>query len=90
MFRAPQPFRRLKEILLTKTVDGLPGGRPDFYRLAEMLFDSPDAVRESAESVEWQAMREDAAWMVQEFGVDLDAAAGWEVEGQRSDEGAGS
>jgi uncharacterized protein (TIGR02118 family) len=71
----------LKKILLTRTADGFAGGAPAFYRLAEMFFDSPEAMAESAKSDEWHAMHADAAFLVQEFGVTMAAAAGWEEGG---------
>lgn len=71
----------LRRILLTRTPDGFAGGAPAFYRLAEMFFDSPEAMAESAKSDEWHAMHEDAGYLVREFGVTMVAAAGWEEDG---------
>ncbi|GEL25581.1 hypothetical protein PSU4_45350 [Pseudonocardia sulfidoxydans NBRC 16205] len=70
----------LRRIVLTRTADGLEGGRPGFHRVAEMLFDSPEALAESSRSDEWAAMRADAGEMVERFGVDLTVALGWETE----------
>jgi uncharacterized protein (TIGR02118 family) len=70
----------LRKILLTRTVDGFAGGEPAWYRVAEMFFDSPEAMAKSAESEEWHAMHEDAGYLIGEFGVSLQAAAGWETD----------
>jgi uncharacterized protein (TIGR02118 family) len=75
-----QAVPHLRRIVLTRTTDGLPGGSPEFYRVAEMFFDSPETMAKSAESAQWRAMREDAGQMIEEFGVALHAAAGWESE----------
>ena len=34
----------LRRIVLTRTVDGLPGGEPEFYRLAEMFWTGRRAI----------------------------------------------
>ena len=70
----------LRKILTTRTPDGFAGGEPAWYRVAEMFFDSPEALAASSESAEWHAMHEDAGYLIQEFGVSLQAAAGWEVD----------
>lgn len=70
----------LRRIVLTRTADGLEGGGPGFHRVAEMLFDSPEALEESSHSDEWATMRADAGGMVERFGVTLTVALGWESE----------
>lgn len=70
----------LRKILLTRTADGFAGGEPAWYRVAEMFFDSPEAMAKSSESEEWHAMHEDAGYLIGEFGVSLQAAAGWETD----------
>lgn len=71
----------LKKILLTRTPDGFAGGAPAFYRVAEMYFESPEAMAASAESEEWHAMHADAGQVIERFGVTLAAACGWEEDG---------
>ena len=70
----------LRRLVLTRTADGLEGGTPAFYRVAELLFDDEKALEQSAHSKEWQAMREDAGKMIERFGVSLAVALGWEKE----------
>lgn len=72
----------LRRIVLTRTADGFAGAEPAFYRVAEMMFDSPEDMATSAESDEWHAMHADAGHLVERFGVGLTAAAGWELEAQ--------
>jgi uncharacterized protein (TIGR02118 family) len=71
----------LRKILLTRTADGFAGGDPAWFRVAEMFFDSPEAMAQSAESEEWHAMHADAGYLIEEFGVTLQAAGGWETDG---------
>ncbi len=66
----------LRKALLTRTTGGLEGGPAPFYRVAEMYFDSPEAMHESSESPLWKAMREDAGSMIELFGVTLTVAVG--------------
>lgn len=70
----------LRRIVLTRAADGFAGAEPAFYRVAEMMFDSPRDMATSAESEEWHAMHADAGHLVERFGVGLAAAAGWETE----------
>lgn len=73
----------LKRIALTRIDSGLEGGPAPFYRVAEMLFDSPKAMEESARSEVWQAMRDDAGQMIERFGVTLTVGMGWVEETER-------
>lgn len=68
----------LRRLVLTRTSDGLEGGEPAFYRVAELLFDSPEQMEACAGAPEWQKMREDAGKMVERFGVTLSVGLGWE------------
>lgn len=70
----------LKRIILTRTDGQFEGAEPPYYRVAEMLFDSPEAMELSSRSNEWEAMREDAGQMIERFGVSLDVGIGWEKE----------
>ncbi|AEA22805.1 Ethyl tert-butyl ether degradation EthD [Pseudonocardia dioxanivorans CB1190] len=70
----------LRRIVLTRTADGLEGATPGFHRVAEMFFDSPEALEESSTSPQWAAMRADAGGMIERFGVTLTVALGWESE----------
>lgn len=72
----------LRQLVLTRAADGFAGANPAFYRVAEMKFDSPEDMAASAESPEWHAMHSDAGFLVENFGVGLAAAAGWESDGR--------
>jgi len=73
----------LKQILLTRVESGLEGAPPPFYRVAEMYFESPEAMEESAHSTLWQSMREDAGQMIERFGVSLTVGMGSEKDPRR-------
>ena len=68
----------LRRLALTKIDSGIEGAAPPFYRVAELYFDSADALRQSSESTQWQAMRVDARQMIERFGVTLTAGVGRE------------
>ena len=73
----------LARITLTRTSDGLEGGGSSFHRVAEMAFESPEAMERSSESDAWAAMRQDAGEMVERFDAKLEVGIGWE---QNADE----
>jgi uncharacterized protein (TIGR02118 family) len=66
----------LRRLLTTRTLDGLAGGDPAFYRVAEMSFDSKKALEESEESEEWATLRADAGVLIERFGVTMSVAMG--------------
>ena len=68
----------LRRIVLTRTDAGLEGGAPVFHRIAEMAFDSEEALTRSSHSAPWKSLREDAGVMIGKFGVKLDVGIGWE------------
>ena len=68
----------VRKLVLTRTCDGLEGGDPGFFRVAELLFDSPEQMEACTGSAQWRAMREDAGKMVERFGVSLSVGLGWE------------
>lgn len=68
----------LRGIELTRIDVGIEGAAPPFYRVAELYFDSPEALKKSSESAAWQAMRADAGQMIERFGVTLTVGMGWE------------
>jgi len=70
----------LKRILLTRIESGLEGAAAPFYRVAEMYFESPQAMEESTHSDLWSSMREDAGKMIERFGVTLTVGMGWEQD----------
>jgi len=74
----------LQRILLTRIESGLEGAPAPFYRVAEMYFESPQAMEESAQTDAWKAMREDAGGMIDRFGVTLTVGMGWEKDPRRS------
>ena len=55
----------------TRTADGFEGGATDHYRVAEMVFQSPAALAESAESEEWATMRECSGGIIERFGITM-------------------
>ena len=71
----------LKELNLTRTADGFEGGATDHYRVAEMVFDSPEAMAESEGSEEWATMRACSGDIIERFGVTLSVESGDIVEG---------
>jgi uncharacterized protein (TIGR02118 family) len=73
----------LKRIALTRIDSGLEGGAAPFYRVAEMFFESPEAMEKSAHSDLWQVMREDARQMIERFSVTLTVGMGWVEETKR-------
>lgn len=73
----------LKRIALTRIDSGLEGASAPFYRVAEMFFESPEAMEKSARSDSWNAMRDDARQMIERFGVTLTVGVGWVEETNR-------
>lgn len=73
----------LRRLALTRTPSGLEGAPAPFYRVAELHFDSPDAMAKSEHSPQWSAMRADAGAMIERFGVTLTVGVGWEEDGDR-------
>ena len=67
---------KLNRLVLTRTADGLEGGEPGFYRIAELVWDSADDFASCAASPEWLALREDAGRLVEKYGVVLSAGLG--------------
>lgn len=70
----------LRKIALTRVESGLEGSPAPFYRVAEMYFDSPQAMEQSGHSDLWRGMREDAGKMIERFGVTLTVGVGWEQD----------
>jgi len=66
----------LKAITTTRTADGFEGGPTDHYRVAEMEFESPEALAESTESAEWAAMRTCSGGIIDRFGVTMTVEMG--------------
>jgi len=73
----------LRKIALTRVEKGLEGAAAPFYRVAELYFDSPEAMSESEHSPLWRSMREDAGKMIERFGVTLTVGLGWEQDGKK-------
>jgi len=70
----------MRRLILTRTDKGLEGAAPTFYRVAELIFDSEEALNKAHHSQEWTAMRADAGKMIERFGVTLSASMGAEKE----------
>lgn len=66
----------LEKLVTTRTAEGLEEGESSFYRVAEMVFESPEAMHEAEESEEWAALREDAGEMIEQFGVTMEVGIG--------------
>ena len=69
----------IKTLVTTRTPDGLEGGEPAYFRVAEMIFDNKADFDASTESAQWRALREDAGSIIEEFGVQMTVAVGDEV-----------
>lgn len=70
----------LQRLVTTRTSDGLEGGEPACYRVAEMVFASKEAMEESTHSPQWQQLRADAGGMIERFGVGMTVAIGEEQQ----------
>jgi uncharacterized protein (TIGR02118 family) len=70
----------MRKFIVSRTDTGLEGGESACYRVAEMIFDSPESLEEAEHSEEWRALREDAGKLVERFGVTLSVAMGAETE----------
>jgi uncharacterized protein (TIGR02118 family) len=66
----------LTEIVTTRTADGFEGGETPHYRVAEMSFDSAEAMAESAASDAWAEMRQCSGDIIERFGVTLTVEMG--------------
>lgn len=66
----------MRRFLTTRTLDGLAGGDPAFYRVAEMSFDSKQALEEAEATEQWTKLRADAGVMIERFGVTMSVAMG--------------
>lgn len=70
----------LTAITTTRTSDGFEGGATDHYRVAEMVFDSAEAMKESEGSEEWATMRACSGDIIERFGVSLRVESGTVIE----------
>ena len=70
----------IRELNLVKTSDGLGDAPSLHYRIAELVFDSKEALDECQQSPEWDALVADAGIMVERFEVELGNAAGERVD----------
>lgn len=68
----------LRKLIVSRTDTGLEGGEPACYRVAEMIFDSQEALEQAEHSDEWRRVREDAGELIERFGVTLSVAIGAE------------
>jgi uncharacterized protein (TIGR02118 family) len=71
----------LSGIITTRTADGFEGGETPHYRVAEMVFDSKEAMAKSEESEAWSQMRQCSGDIIERFGVSLTVEMGEVVEG---------
>jgi uncharacterized protein (TIGR02118 family) len=70
----------IRRLNLVRTADGLGDAPSLHYRIAELVFDSKEALAEAQRTPEWEALVADAGHMVERFDVDLRNAGGDEVE----------
>jgi uncharacterized protein (TIGR02118 family) len=71
----------LERIVTTRTTDGFEGAGSLHYRIAEMVFESKEAMAQAAGSPEWAEMRGCSGDIIERFGVTLTVEAGDEVIG---------
>jgi hypothetical protein len=55
---------------------------PEIYRVAEVYWPDEASFQRAAVSAEWAAMAQDAAFMMDRYGVELKAASGEEQQAQ--------
>ena len=67
----------LRRFLTTRASEGLSGNDPAFYRVAEMSFQSREALMAAEQSSQWADVRTDAASMIERFGVTMSVAMGF-------------
>jgi uncharacterized protein (TIGR02118 family) len=70
----------MRKFIVSRTDTGLEGAEPAYYRVAELIFDSQEALEEAEHSEEWRRVREDAGKLIEQFGVTLSVAMGEEIE----------
>jgi uncharacterized protein (TIGR02118 family) len=58
-------------LTLTRTDEGLEDAPPSYYRVAETVFESREALAAAMGTPQWEALRADAAVMHERFGVTL-------------------
>jgi uncharacterized protein (TIGR02118 family) len=58
-------------LTLTRTDEGLEDAEPSYYRVAETVFESKEALEAAMRTSQWEALRADAAVMHERFGVTL-------------------
>jgi len=58
-------------LTLTRTAEGLEDNPPSYYRVAETVFESKDALAAAMGTPQWAALRADAETMHERFGVTL-------------------
>jgi uncharacterized protein (TIGR02118 family) len=58
-------------LTLTRTEEGLEGAPPSYYRVAETVFESREALAAAMRTPQWGELRADAALMHERFGVTL-------------------
>lgn len=70
----------IRALNLVLTADGLGDAPSLHYRVAELVFDSKDALEQAMQTPEWDALVADAGYMVETFQATLGNAGGDEVE----------
>jgi uncharacterized protein (TIGR02118 family) len=69
----------IRRLILTRA-EGFEGADGVHFRVAELGWDSKQALDECEQSEEWAALRADAGQMVERFGVTLENEMGEEVD----------
>lgn len=70
----------IRELNLIRTADGLGDAESLHYRIAELVFDSREALEQAMQTPEWEALVADAGHMVETFQATLGNAGGDEVK----------
>ncbi|CAB4957606.1 unannotated protein [freshwater metagenome] len=69
----------LRRLVVTRPVSGFEGGKPEHYRVAELVFDDAEALALCADTPEYRAMRDDAEDIHSKFGTAVTGELGEEV-----------
>lgn len=70
----------LGQLVLTRTSEGLGDEDSPYYRVAELVFDSREALDESLLDPAWPALRADAEHMVEKYAVTLTTGLGTAID----------
>lgn len=69
----------IRRIVTTRVDGGYGGGQPEHYRIAELIFDSQEALEAGLASPEYAAVSNDGGRLVETYGVKITGELGQEV-----------